>query len=387
MVSGQVIGEVGEQLADLGVEGVLDAVETWHAAQRDLEARVFAAAALFADLHHPDSRPGSGGRVLPGSERGIRLGGVGTPKVLEFAPAEFAARIGKSPYSGQALIADALDTRHRLPRLWARVAAGEVAVHFARHVAQATRDLSVGGAGLVDAGVVEYADGRISWARFQNLVAAKVIEADPQAAAERERAASEEEFVKVGRTNEHGQKTMYVKSTGAAIIRVLATLRYLADVLAALGDTDSLDKRLAKALLILANPAQAVQLLLAFASYRADQANTAAVQDTFDDLDHPLLGGAQPMAQRPAANREHCSAFPQPQHRPCPPLAGAVPWPSPLFCCSRPSPHPGLVRRGGGPSRHRARCRSPPRRSCRSAADANLDRVQIRCARARAARS
>src|SRR5262245_50611857 len=202
---------------ELGVEDVLDAVETWQIAQRDLEAQIFVAAAHFADLHHPDTKPDRDGRVLPGSECGIRLGGVGTPKVLEFAPAEFGARIGKSPYAGRALVADALDTRHRLPRLWARVRAGEVPVGDVRHVAQKTRDLTVEGAGLVDAGVVASADGRISWARFDTLVAAKVVEADPEAAAEREKAAAEEEFVRVGRCNEHGQKTMYIKASSGKI--------------------------------------------------------------------------------------------------------------------------------------------------------------------------
>ena len=35
-----------------------------------------------------------------------------------------------------------------------------------------------------------------------------VEKADPEAAAEKERAAGEEEFVRVGRCNQHGQKTM-----------------------------------------------------------------------------------------------------------------------------------------------------------------------------------
>ncbi|HEX2176434.1 MAG TPA: hypothetical protein VHG70_11035 [Nocardioidaceae bacterium] len=60
----------------------------------------------------------------------------------------------------------------------------------------------------MDAGVVEYADGRLCWSRFETLVAATVVEADPQAAAAAERAAAEEEFAKVGRCNEHGQKTL-----------------------------------------------------------------------------------------------------------------------------------------------------------------------------------
>src|SRR4051794_17122605 len=126
---------VSEQVTELGVEGVLDAVETWHATRVEADIAIFVAAAHFADLHHPDSRADRGGRALPGMEQAKRLGGAGTPKVWEFAAAEFAARIGKSPYAGRALVADALDVRHRLPRLWARVRAGEVAVGYARQVA------------------------------------------------------------------------------------------------------------------------------------------------------------------------------------------------------------------------------------------------------------
>ena len=91
---------VSERVTDLGVEDVLDAMETWHAERTERDVAIFVAAAHLADLHHPDSRRAGSGRVLPGSERGVRLGGPGTPLVLEFAPAELAARTGKSPAPG-----------------------------------------------------------------------------------------------------------------------------------------------------------------------------------------------------------------------------------------------------------------------------------------------
>jgi hypothetical protein len=204
---------VGEVLAGLGVEEVLDTMQAWHGEQVERERRVFVAAAHFADLHHPVSRIDRDGRALAGTERGVRLGGAGTPKVWEFAAAELGARLGRSAYAGRMLMADALDVRHRLPRLWARVVAGQVPVRYARYVAAQTRELSQTAAGVVDAGVAGCADGRLAWSRFQVLVAAKVIAADPEAAAERERVAATEEFAKAGRTNEYGQKTLYVKST------------------------------------------------------------------------------------------------------------------------------------------------------------------------------
>src|SRR3990170_3240526 len=276
---------VSEQVTGLGVEGVLDAVQTWHAERTEREVRIFVAAAHFADLHAPESRPDRGGRILPGMEKPVRLGGAGTPRVWEFAPAEFAGRIGKSPYAGRCLIADALDCRHRLPRLWARVCAGEVPVSYARHVAQQTRELTVEAAGLVDTSVVEYADGRLGWSRFQDLVAGKVAAADPERAAAAERAAAQEEFARLGRSNEHGQKTLYVRSSAAAMIRVEASIAFYAAILAALGDTDSEDKRRAKGLLIMANPPAALQLLQLFTQRRAEQHTPGTTQTGAHDSD------------------------------------------------------------------------------------------------------
>ena len=284
---------VGEDVRGLDVEAVLDAVESWHAERTERDIAIFVAAAHFADLHHPDSQNSHARSAFAGMERGVRLGGSGTPLVLEFAAAELGPRIGRSPYSARSMIADALDVRHRLPRLWARVCSGQVPVGLARHVAQQTRELSQDGAALVEAGVVEYADGRLSWSRFERLVEAKVIEADPDAVAERERIAAEEEFAKVGRSNAHGQRTLYVRTTAAAMARVDASVDYLADALAALGDTDTKDRRRAKAILVLANPVQALQLLQAFAAQRAGGQNveTCGVEP-FDEADEESGDGA-----------------------------------------------------------------------------------------------
>ncbi len=278
---------IGEVVTGLGVEDLLDTVETWHAEQTEREIGIFVAAARFADLHGPESRPDRGGPVLSGMEKAKPLGGAGTPKVWEFASAEFAARIGRSPHGGRALIADALDCRHRLPKLWARVCAGQVPVRYARHVAQQTRELSGEAAGLVDAAVAEYADGRLSWTRFETLVAAKIAQADPDRAAEQERTAAEETFAKVGRSNEHGQKTLYVRTAAAAMVRIDATLAFLAEGLAALGDTDPLDRRRATAMLVLANPVQALQLLQAYAQHRAHQGNVQGNDGGNDGEHHP----------------------------------------------------------------------------------------------------
>ena len=51
--------------------------------------------------------------------------------------------------------------------------------------------------------------------------------------------------------------------------RIDATIAYLADALKALGDLDDEDRRRTKAVLLMANPDQALTLLQAIATHRA----------------------------------------------------------------------------------------------------------------------
>ncbi len=124
----------------------------------------------------------------------MRVGGVGTPQVAEFAFAELGARMQMSPWSARRLVADALDVRHRLPLIWARVVAGRARVSNARLVAARTRHLSVAAAGLVDAAMAGFVDGSLPWGRFETRLAGKIVAADPAAAAAREEAAAREQF-------------------------------------------------------------------------------------------------------------------------------------------------------------------------------------------------
>ncbi|MBA2773711.1 MAG: hypothetical protein H0U36_06660 [Nocardioidaceae bacterium] len=64
--------------------------------------------------------------ALPGTERLVLLGGEGTPEVSESATTELGAVLALSAASADRLVAAALHLRHRLPRLWSRVLAGEV---------------------------------------------------------------------------------------------------------------------------------------------------------------------------------------------------------------------------------------------------------------------
>ncbi len=227
---------------------------------RETEAKILLAACQHAIINDAQSiDPWQAG--VPGGERARRLGGEGTPLVAEFSPATLAGRLGLSPYAGRELIADALDLSIRLPRLWERVQALEVRAHFARFVARKTRDLTREQADYVDERVVEAADGRIAWARFEALVQAAIKASDPVAAAEEEEAAHRRQFADPTRSDEHGMRGFYIRAPFATIARFDAAVAYVADLLGALGDDDPLDVRRAKAILVLSNPAAALELM------------------------------------------------------------------------------------------------------------------------------
>lgn len=214
----------------------------------------------------------------------MQLGGEGTPLVAEFAPAVLAARMELSAYAGGRLVADVLDLEHRLPLHWTRVQALEVDEQHARFVARKTRDLSPEEAANVDARIAKSADGRVSWTRFETLVEAAIVAADPDAAAAREQAAAREAFAKTTRSTEHGMRGFYVRADFATIARIDATVAYLAQALLAMGDNTPLDQRRVKAVLIMANPTQAFRILAAYAAWHRDQtARETAESETAED--------------------------------------------------------------------------------------------------------
>ncbi len=223
----------------------------------------------------------------------MQVGGAGTPAVAEFSFAELGARMQMSPFSARRLVADALDVRHRLPLIWERVVRREARVSNARLVAARTRHLSVEAAAFVDAAMVAFVDGSLPWGRFETRLAGKVVAADPQAAAALEEAAAAEQFARRSRSSEQGMAGFYLRSTVGVVARIEASVAFLADALAAFGDGDTEDLRRVKAMVVLANPAKAVELLAAFAALRARTVDEPlALEESgegsgLDRLDHP----------------------------------------------------------------------------------------------------
>ena len=252
----------------LGVVETLDAVDRLCVARVEAEAASFELAAHFADLHPGEALdPASSSR--PGRERAVRLAGRGTPLVSEFAAAELGARMRMGTWSARRYVGDALEVRHRLPLVWARVVARQARVGSVRLVAARTRQLSVEAAGYVDRAMVAVVDGSLPWGRFESLLEGVVVAADPVAAAVWEEERALVQFAKRTRASEAGTAGFYVRSTVGVIARVEATVLFVAEALRAFGDVEDLDARKVKAVVVLCNPARAVELLAAYAALRA----------------------------------------------------------------------------------------------------------------------
>ncbi len=221
------------------------------------ETRRLHIAAHWADLHPGDAVTVS---RLPGTERAVLLGGDGTPTVGDFAPAELGCVLRISDGSASRLIGDALDLRHRLRSIWGAALAGEVPAYQARRIASATRHLTAAQAARVDAQLAPSL-GAVSWGRLQTLLEAAIYQSDPIGAEQQAAAAAQERFVRLGRTSEHGLKLIIARATAGDAIWFKATIDRIADILARRGDTDPVEVRRSKAIGILAQPAEALQLL------------------------------------------------------------------------------------------------------------------------------
>ena len=241
----------------------LDADETLAAAEANehtlitAETRRLHIAAHWADLHPGDAVAES---RLPGTERPAQLGGDGTPTVGDFAPAELGCALRMSDGSAARLIGDALDLRHRLSSIWTATQAGQVPAYQARRIASATRHLTAEQAATVDQRIAPSL-GAVSWGRLESLLEAAIIAADPDGAEQAADAAAQERFVRLGRASEHGLKLIIARATAGDAIWFKATIDRIADILAHDGDLDPVEIRRSKAIGILAQPAQALQLL------------------------------------------------------------------------------------------------------------------------------
>ncbi|GAA2145992.1 HNH endonuclease signature motif containing protein [Nocardioides koreensis] len=243
---------------DLDPTALLDVLEQRKLGARAEERGKLRLAAQWCVLHPATADTGVAtwaGDALPGVLNADEsLGGEGTPAVSAFAPEPVAAALGVSTMTGMKLIADALDLQHRLPRIWRLVEDLRVDPWKARHVAQATHPLSREAAGYVDLQLAPRL-ASCGFAAIQTAVAMAIAKYHPELLEQREKQGRKGWHVTL-RHPAPGEVdgTSYLDVAGDTLD--LTAFHDLvcdqAAALKALGDTDELEIRKAKALGVLA---------------------------------------------------------------------------------------------------------------------------------------
>ncbi|HET6758699.1 MAG TPA: hypothetical protein VFH20_05415 [Propionibacteriaceae bacterium] len=170
-----------EELPPAGAAQLAGLIEQNHAELKAAECRMLQLVCAWADAHYLDS---GSDEYQPLVQRACAWGGEGTPEVSEYCAVELGALQGTGMMAARALIADALDLRYRLPRLWGRVLTGGVRAWQARKIAEQTRPLCWQACADVDHALSDFV-GMMPWPRFATILPAAIAEADPALAAER----------------------------------------------------------------------------------------------------------------------------------------------------------------------------------------------------------
>src|SRR5690625_3291725 len=132
---------IGADLSELGEAETVAAARSLVRKRLVAENDELRLSAHFAEMQGADSLPDPGNRLPVRGERTVRLGGVGTPEVAEFAPKTFGLEARMSPGRAQSRFAAVLDLQYRLPRLWREVCAYRVEGWLACMIARRTREL------------------------------------------------------------------------------------------------------------------------------------------------------------------------------------------------------------------------------------------------------
>ncbi|RYC11305.1 HNH endonuclease signature motif containing protein [Nocardioides zhouii] len=255
---------------DLSATDLLALARDRKAAEDQAAAELLEVAARWADLHPPESIHSAAAFTVPGCEHEEPIAGVGCPLVAEFCVAELGAILGISTTAAKKLIGHALELRHRLPRLWDQVHSGRVPSWRARLVAETTihtsPTLTMDAARWIDSQVAAVA-GRIGTAQLDRLVAESIkrfelATPDPAADPEDGYLSVDPRHVTVNKEDVHYAGTLHVEADLdlADALDLDQALSHNAAAQKALGSTDSLDVRRAKALGDLARTQTALDL-------------------------------------------------------------------------------------------------------------------------------
>jgi uncharacterized protein DUF222 len=229
-----------------GPRALLAALETTQAELDRHEIAKFRLAVEWADANPADGLDDAA--TVDGTEGELAIAGPGAPLVAEFCVADLALAVGLTTDAGRSYLGDAVEVRHRLPRLWARVLAGEVPVWRARRIAARTKALPADGAAHVDQHVAPVAH-RLSWAQLERTVEAARATFDPIEAEHRRLLAAEGRFfdVDLHDASLEGTTTVRGELDLADALDLDHALTEGARQLADLGCTETLDVRRAMA--------------------------------------------------------------------------------------------------------------------------------------------
>ena len=222
---------------------VLASVQAEQATAYRAEVRILELALDWAVMHEPDPTDDLG------FESAVLIAGEGTPEVGEFCAHELAVALHISTDSGSSLIAEALELAYRLPRVWARVKAGDLPPWRARRIADRTICLPPVGADYVDRHVAPFAH-RMGIGQVDRLVEEALVRFDPEKAEARRLAAADNRHVTLytDQTDFDGTAHLDADLDLADALDLDAALSERAARLADLGCEDSLDVRRAHAL-------------------------------------------------------------------------------------------------------------------------------------------
>ncbi|GAA5143457.1 HNH endonuclease signature motif containing protein [Nocardioides marinquilinus] len=236
------------QSARVSSAPLLDAVESVVAEQARIDVAKLRAVLAWAAENEVDDADYVADAL---AEPGLEVAGPGAPVVYEWAALDLAAVMGVSTDSGLRYLGHALELRHRLPRLHARVDAGEVPVWRAFRVAEHTVILSKVGAAFVDQALAPFAHD-LSLAQIERTTAAAIARFDPEEAERRRQEAAERRQVDI-RLNGldvpiNGTVEIAATLDVADAIDLEAAVQAGAQQLADLGSTETLDVRRSQAL-------------------------------------------------------------------------------------------------------------------------------------------
>jgi 5-methylcytosine-specific restriction endonuclease McrA len=263
-------GPGATEVEDLAAGAVLSAIRAQRVDEERAAAAQLVLAAKWADLHPPESIHDAAAFTVPGCEHEEPIAGEGAPLVAEFCLAELGTVLGVSTTAAKKLVGQSLELRHRLPRLWAQVQVGRVPAWKARAVAEttihSTPALTREAAAFVDTQVAAVA-GKVGPAQLDRLVAETIKKfdlADPDPAANPEDGYLhvDPRHVTIHDDDVHFAGTMRLEAEVdiADAIDLDRALAHGAATQAALGSTQSLNARRAKALGDLARTQTALDL-------------------------------------------------------------------------------------------------------------------------------